>query len=333
MPTSVAGLASPISIYGRGLAGLTMAWLLARSGLVWRCVGEPRSSPRTVLLHAQNHNLLGELWKIAPTDLPVLNRIRRRAVYLWPDAPASIVEQASVAVDSESLRCFLEARLNATFPVTCEESSAAEGWRVIATGRAAGALDGTFLQTMGKATCVAVEVPLADDVEDDQVTFERVAGGWLFLIPIGRRRATIQALSEAPLDGEDIISTRLARSRIIAGMIERELHSQRSFDAMPRLRRPCAGRGWIAIGDAAMALPPITGEGIGSALHTAILACAVLRGVVRGEPMDALLRHYVLRVEEAFRSAVARTGYGNASTPGEAFKSSYRLAGFDLIPC
>jgi flavin-dependent dehydrogenase len=79
-----------------------------------------------------------------------------------------------------------------------------------------------------------------------------------------------------------------------------------TYPAMPGLQLSAARQGEIAIGDAALALDPISGDGLGSGLRSAVLASAVLGAIEDGEPMANTLAHFNQRIELAARSHVGR---------------------------
>src|SRR5262249_11097852 len=96
----------------------------------------------------------------------------------------------------------------------------------------------------------------------------------------------------------------LARARIASSFVKEILGKPTSFAAMPRLAiTPCKSRS-IAVGDAALALDPLSGNGIGSGLRSAILASPVLEAAGKGEKLNALLDHYTWRLRDAMHAHV-----------------------------
>ena len=76
------------------------------------------------------------------------------------------------------------------------------------------------------------------------------------------------------------------------------------FAAMPRLAvAPCT-LGAIAVGDAALALDPLSGIGVGSGVRSAILAAAVLGAAARDAAPQEFFDHYTRRLRGSMRSHV-----------------------------
>lgn len=86
----------------------------------------------------------------------------------------------------------------------------------------------------------------------------------------------------------------------------------RGADASWRLLDRCAGPGWMAVGDAAAVLDPISGDGVLRALSSAIAAATSAATALRGgalpasgpEEYDAMLRTGVMRRAEKLRDHV-----------------------------
>ena len=96
----------------------------------------------------------------------------------------------------------------------------------------------------------------------------------------------------------------LARSRFMSALIEEIVGEPAGFAAMPRLAMtPCASRS-IDVGDAAVALDPLSGNGVGSGLRSAILAAAVLEAAGQDAMPQACFDHYAQRLRKTMRSHV-----------------------------
>jgi hypothetical protein len=313
-----------------------VARLLSRSGFACRLAGPAQADGPTMLLNPGTCRLLGELWGIALDALPARHSLRFRVVHPPAPEPPALVEQHSLVVEGAALGGFLERRLWREYAdiEVVEEDTNADGWHLLATGRALrdGAL-GTDIavERVGRARCSAVEVQPGEGFAPDRVIFEAVPGGWLFLMPTGPDSAILQAQQDTPHSGLDLITGNLARSNAVRPLVGKLTAEPRTFEAMPRLSCPRAGHGWIAVGDAAMALPPVTGDGVGNGLRTAILATAVLRALRRGEPENLVLAHYERRLEQAFDKMAQRTGHRSNGTDNQPNEVPYRLHGLDLV--
>ena len=318
-----------IAIDGAGPAALTAARLLAGSGFDVR-LAEPTPSGPTLLLNPGALNLLMGLWGAAARALPIRHEVRWREVWPQPPETSAVVEQRSVVIDAAALAYFLDDVLRECgLSVVRGAPTTNEDWRLVATTRARDVI-------VGAARAAMAPVRTTGDFKADRVVYEAIEGGWVFLMPLGSEQALVQALAETPGADAAILSDALAASTRVSRLIDTQTGPIRVFDAAPAMARPASGPGWLAIGDAAMALPPATGDGVTSGLRTAILATAVLRGVHRGAPVDALLRHYDSRLAEAFRRVLDRTGHDAAISDTAASDApaqpAFRLSGLDLIP-
>ncbi len=72
----------------------------------------------------------------------------------------------------------------------------------------------------------------------------------------------------------------------------------RIFPAGTSRAEPVAGPGWMAIGDAAMSLDPLSGQGIYHALQSGLAAASIV-----AEPRDQALAHYAAEVAAAFAAS------------------------------
>jgi flavin-dependent dehydrogenase len=117
--------------------------------------------------------------------------------------------------------------------------------------------------------------------------------GWLFLTPAEHGYGWLLAVGDLGRDP-------LAGSRLLGSMVQRVTAHSGAFPVSPRLVVPLCGPGWLACGTAAMAFDPICGDGTALALRAAILAAAVVRAALAGEPAPALLDHYASRLNAAF---------------------------------
>jgi hypothetical protein len=118
---------------------------------------------------------------------------------------------------------------------------------------------------------------------------ESLESGWLFLVPRGSASAWLLAIG-------DQLERQLARSRIIAPLIDSMALVSGEFPASPRIAVPLCGPGWLACGSAGLAFDPICGDGTAQAVREAILACAVIRAISNGGDADSLLAHYETRL-------------------------------------
>ncbi|MGH8908556.1 MAG: hypothetical protein ACRD0K_19175 [Egibacteraceae bacterium] len=141
----------------------------------------------------------------------------------------------------------------------------------------------------------------------DACWMEAVADGWVFLAPAARGRRCCRPWLPAGLrilrrrcDGCSPI--RAADPHACGG-------AGRPGVGVPRRATAAgaAGRGgWLAVGDAAIALDPVSGDGAGHGLRGAILAAAVVEAIASGQPARACPDHCHARLTAALRVHLQR---------------------------
>ena len=78
-------------------------------------------------------------------------------------------------------------------------------------------------------------------------------------------------------------------------------------------------------------MPPVTGDGVGNGIRTAIWATACLRAMQQGEPPAGVLAFYTWRLRDAFNRMAAHTGTPPAPEPLPDYDPPYRLEDFGLV--
>ena len=212
-------------------------------------------------------------------------------------------------------------------------------WLVDATGRGGSIVRryGGGLRAWDRLVCtVAAFRPTAaasgaGPDQDGRTLVEAVPGGWWYtaLLPGGSRTAGF--CTDADLAPPAVLTSAgfleaLARTRyayeVVAGHGYTMWHPPRRLAAGGvRLKRPY-GAGWLAAGDAALAVDPLSAQGLLTALHTGLLAGQALHRHLDGEPGafgDYLRRLHA--IEEAYRRN-HREYYGlEARWPADPFWS------------
>jgi flavin-dependent dehydrogenase len=159
----------------------------------------------------------------------------------------------------------------------------------------------------------------SDDVDRDSHTFiEATEDGWWYTAALPRNRLAAMFITEPPAPAFAPAGETLAR-------IERHGYRltapPRVVDAGSARLDTLGGDGWLAIGDAAMSLDPLSSHGIAAALHGGLLAAeAILGGDARRyfHAMEAMWSGYV-SMRQAYYAAERRW-------PGSAFWARRRSA-------
>lgn len=228
----------------------------------------------------------------------------------------------------------MQARGVVVSPGTVEEARDHEGtWRVIvnddrrrtvssrclalATGRGASPLRLPIRHHIDNL-CLVSGMANPDPVDPDTLIVEATSDGWWYSAPLtngtlftgwmtdfsllGRKRhdeAATASLTHAPVHAGRVGAMR------ITGVIGSATWSL----------APAAGPGWIAIGDAALARDPISGDGLVSALQSARDGAEVVTRALNGdrdawrgaaERAEVVARRYEARRRDLYRTAQAR---------------------------
>jgi flavin-dependent dehydrogenase len=292
-------------VLGSGVAGLTAAHLLASRGWLVDCAVGPSASGPVVIISRLNADLLRELWHADESVLAGAHPLRARVVQ-WEAAADPMHTTATALVVSVDV---LQERLvdrageaGVRFVARERIDPARYDWVIHAGGREA-APGGSI--AFGCRHGVAVPVKLTSRARTDRALIESVPGGWLIVIPQGLGRGTLQAVfSDQAADRQAQLRAVLAPSQAASALVEEIVGEPVGFAAMPRLAvMPCVP-GSIAVGDAAAALDPLSGNGIGSGLRSAILATAVVDAAAGDPAPQACFDHYTQRLRNTMRSHV-----------------------------
>ncbi|MGH3568099.1 MAG: NAD(P)/FAD-dependent oxidoreductase [Pseudonocardia sp.] len=315
-------------VVGMGVAGLTCARLLADRGWVVQVwdLGDLADPP--LVLNEVTGQLLRDLW--GPAPLTDAHRLDTRMVR-WHPGPPTAVPQAGLVVDGATLRRRLlerlagdgvEAREVPPVELAGQVAALGRGTVVDASGRAARVTTGSGAarELIGHRQVVAASVRLRPSARQDTCHMETVPGGWVFLAPTGGDRAVLQAMStDTSTPPDDVLTRLLAGTELIDAQIMEIRGPASAFPAGPQRCAPSAGEtsgvSWIAIGDAAIALDPVAGDGVGHGLRGALLAVAVL-DTGRADAVE----HYRSRLDEAFSTHLRRclACYAGFDGPGWA---------------
>jgi len=147
--------------------------------------------------------------------------------------------------------------------------------------------------------------------QDGRTLVEAVPGGWWYtaLLPDGSRTAgfcTDADLAPPAMRTASGYLDQLARTRYVSEVVAHHGYTlwhppRRMAAGGARLERPY-GPGWLAAGDAALAVDPLSAQGLLTALHTGLLAGQALHRRLDGEP-DAFgdYRARLHAIEGAYR--------------------------------
>jgi flavin-dependent dehydrogenase len=294
-----------ILVTGVGVAGLTAAQLLARRGCSVTVVDAGARPAPAVVLNSVTISLLEEVWGGDGMLLAGAHQLTGRRVR-WGGAGVETAAQPGVSMDSGVLARRLRERLVCDLvtggPPGCERAAGDWDW-VIDADRTGDGL------AAGRRCVLAAQVrlrPDVPDVPDGLCRMETVPDAWIHLAPLGAGLATVQAMvPTCPDDPAALLAALVARTDELGGLITEPDGPVTVFEAAPRLAEPRCGPGWLAVGDRAMKLDPLSGSGAASAVRQAILAAAVVGAPSAGVPVAEALAHYARRLHDAFLDHLA----------------------------
>ena len=148
---------------------------------------------------------------------------------------------------------------------------------------------------------VTAEIPRDPSTLGDSCYIESVTDGWLFYAPLTKDSGLLQAcLPRLPTNPRRAVLDLLYYSQLISPLVK-QLNQVRCFSTAPRLQLPLSGSKWLMLGQPAIKLDPISGEGTPFALRMGILAAAVIDGMFKNPTAaSALLNHYQTRLTHSF---------------------------------
>jgi len=274
---------SAVHLAGRGVGIAAAEAVLADNKVDFSAdPGPERGAAPVVMLGGQALHLLDGLFGVG--RLGAAHRIARRVV-LWNEAEAVTLPHQAVAVSGKDLL--------AALPLA-DSSPAPEAPRFVLHARPP---EPALIQ-FGRREAAASPVVLAPGADAGAVLVEAVAGGWLFLIPLGAQSGRLLAVGDEP-------AALLAGSRLIAPAIGALGAVEARFETAPRVLEHIAGDDWLALGSAALAFDPLCGDGTATAARGGILAGAAATEIVQGAAPTPLLRHYRAMLIAALRRHLA----------------------------
>jgi hypothetical protein len=291
------------AVLGSGVAALCSALILARHG--WRVDlhdGDSSAGPRLVL-NATTVQLVNQLFGENIALWPEAHALRGRYVRWDAAAGERFFGEPATVISSQVLgRRLRERVLGTTDRIAVASAGAEKGraeplagdrWVIAARGRSAA---GSGYRNWLRRCVLSADV--ACDAATSSAFTEATTDGWLFLFPHAPGMATLQAMvADVAADPAAQIAAMLAETTLIAPRLRETPRTATVARAAPRLRDDLCRSGWIAVGNEALSLDPLCGDGTGHALREAILAAAVVRWIEDGLPAAEALDHYRNRLQ------------------------------------
>jgi flavin-dependent dehydrogenase len=299
-------------IVGAGPAGLSCAMQLRAWGWDVEVCSAAGAVRPVVVLNEVTHTLLAQIWGDDLAEAAGAHALVARTVAWVPDELPSVIEQAAWAVPLADLTGLMTLRASqAGVRFLPAEASQANGpheagiWVVQASGR--GSMPPGDVITFGQRRALSAPVRLMKGAPEQHGLLESVPGGWLFVIPTGQGEGVLQAMSAQPFaDATATLQALLKRSRLARWGIADWLDEAVQYAAMPRVHKQPARPGQIVIGDAALTQDPLSGEGIGTGVRSAVLAAAVMQASDGVHRAPDAIAHYNKRLAYAAHAHVGR---------------------------
>jgi len=280
-----------LEIRGSGLAAQACATLLQRFGWETNIPGFGKPAVPYLVINSLAKHLLEEVFEISA---PYIHEISRRLVGHYHSPKITSVEEPAFVIAASLLErwpAFGKAR----------KSQAPAAWRIFA-----GALppEGTLISPGARNGWIFEGHCCAGEYSRSAI-FESLPEGWLFWAPVSNSTGFIQMVvpffPEAP---GQLCRDLMKHSRMIhCRNIEIGNMLAGPFHCGAAIHSQLAGDNWIASGTSALRFDPISGDGTGTSLRSAILACAALRATAQFPP-ELCLQYYRTRLRAAFQKHI-----------------------------
>lgn len=274
-----------ILVRGDGIAALCCVRLLENAGLHVTQQGPVRPKLPAVMLSEGTQKLLEDVFE--RQDLfDGLPRVRKRIVAWGPGGEPKELPHSSVVISEPDL---LDRIRKGETRHPSKHVHDETAWTVFA----ARPLPHTAAEHhFGSRIASVASAKLKTQSPVESCWIESLDEGWLFLLP-GIESSWLLSVGSP-------VEPALARSRLIADQIQEFNLAGSEFPSHPRIAQSLWAPGWLACGTAALGFDPLCGEGVGHAVREAILACAVVRAVIKGGAMKTALAHYRDRLVAGF---------------------------------
>ncbi|MCC5647639.1 hypothetical protein LC607_32970 [Nostoc sp. CHAB 5824] len=300
-----------VAVVGDSLSAYAVVAALAKLGYRCDLLCDPAKSHfygPSLVLNDVSETLLGKLFP--DVNLGVYSQRLTHRWVRWGTQPVQ-VEQPALAIRSHSLlellrnsKVMQHTRVIDASQLTAQQISQNYTWTVY-TRHKKGAIalpESSQSLVGGQRAIVTAEVQ--DTPKSAHTCYiESLADGWLFYAPVDRSSAMLQAcLPITPANPRRALLECLYQSTTISAFVN-DLQKVDCFSSAPHLQWPLCGSGWLMVGEPAIKIDPVSGEGTPFALRSAILAGAVIDAILSDRIPDiSALSHYQTRLTHSFIS-------------------------------
>ncbi len=312
-----------VLILGKGIAGLCCAKLLAQQGWDVQLWGAESKTRQILVLNEITCWLLQDILKDhVGTYLRTSHQLNQRSI-IWDneESETTVAHPSLVINNAEFTRHLLECLIHdpslsikqsSNYDISEISNRAVEfDWVLDATGRTScfAKQFGAVTKHLGNRCILSTEVPLARINDPHNFWIEAIPDGWFFLAPLNPQVALLQLMVPTrPQQSMAVMKKFLQQTRYIQKHISNDISAPPVIlDAFPQILHPLfgmtpVGSRWLAIGSAAFAVDPISGDGVGYAIRSAILAASVVSGIASSLSFEQCLQHYNQRLHSAYLS-------------------------------
>ena len=316
-------------IIGNGITGLSCTRLLTRQGWDVHILTNASKISPSLLLNHVTRSLLQDIWQFENSFWESFHFLHKRQVCWGKSNTVMDIPQLDVVIKGNQLtesflECLLQESPNLVSvnsspdcleqfkdPNKWQQISQKFPWIIDTSGRAAVVaqrLGSGPPQTFGHRCVIAQEVVLNKTCEKTSYWIETVTNAWVFLAPLGNQRALLQVMVPNFLtESRQLLPYILEQTLRIKYQISELVGSSITFSAFPQIlpflsgQVRLSGATWMAVGDAAFCVDPISGDGTGYAIRGAILATSIMNSMTCNLVENSnVLHHYSLRLYQAF---------------------------------
>ena len=177
---------------------------------------------------------------------------------------------------------------------------------VDASGRGGSPIAGRDATRMFADRLVAIATPVCVSESTDFLTIECSANGWWYIPPAIADRTHLVYLTDfdiLPTKGqnrEEWLIDAFHQTRLLSGMMaySPDFEQSRLLDARFSARMKIIDKNWACVGDAALALDPLSGHGVDTALNGTLEAVQALIGLLKTKNTSSMESYCAWHIAE-----------------------------------
>ncbi|MBD2415771.1 hypothetical protein H6H01_34680 [Nostoc calcicola FACHB-3891] len=301
---------TPVAVVGDSLSAYAVVAALAKLGYHCDLLCDPAKSHffgPSLVLNDVSETLLAQLFP--DVNLSIYSQRLTHRLVRWGRQPVQ-VEQPALAIRSHSLlellrnsKVMQHTRMIDVSQLTAQQISQNYPWTVYTRHKQRAIALPESSQSLVGGQRVIVTAEVQDTPKSAHACYiESLADGWLFYAPVDGGAMLQACLPITPANPRRALLECLYKSTTISTFVN-DLQKVNCFSSAPHLQWPLCGSGWLMVGEPAIKIDPVSGEGTPFALRSAILAGAVIDAILSDRIPDiSALSHYQTRLTHSFIS-------------------------------